>query len=70
MRAYLVSAGVGTIPRLAGSAADAKDKRDALIALHGVKKSQVSTGEIDVPTNKADLLPFINDLLAGLEPKE
>ena len=70
MRAYLVSAGVGTIPRRAGSAADANDKRDALIALHGVKKSQVSTGEIDVPTNKADLLPFINGLLAGLEPKE
>ena len=70
MRAYKVSAiekdgdeefTLGT--RYAGTNAEARATRDQLVEQFGVKKKDVSIEEAEVPTAKADLLVFINELL-------
>lgn len=67
MRCYKVSVEVGvdepvTVARYAGTQAQAKAARDALVLEYGVRKSDIETEEVDVPTSKEGLLAFINGL--------
>lgn len=68
MRAYEVKT-AGGATRYAGTNADAKEKRDALMAKFGLKKKDVVTTDIDIPTAKPDLLSFINELAAKTDPQ-
>lgn len=67
MRAYKITAqdsdGVlGT--RYAGTNAQAREVRDQLVGQFGVKKKDVTIEDAEIPTAKADLLEFINELVA------
>ena len=67
MRAYQVTAKDGDVvlgTRYAVTAADAKAKRDELMAQFGIKKSAVETEAAEVPVAKTELLAFINELAA------
>jgi len=64
VRAYRVTAGAGYTPRFAGSQAEARAKREELMGVYDLKKSQISIEEEEVPTSKSELLPFINGLLS------
>lgn len=61
MKSYLVSCPKGW--RYAGSMTEVKEKRNELMEKFEVKKKDVEIAEIEIPTNKADLLIFLNDLL-------
>lgn len=71
MRAYKVTADVEdgekmtTVTKFAGTQADARAARQALVDEHGVKKKDVSLDEVEIPTAKSDLLDFINGLIGG-----
>lgn len=67
MRAYEVKGNNGAV-RYGGTGADAKDKRDSLMDKYGLRKKDVVTIEIDIPTAKNDLLDFINGLVAKSDP--
>lgn len=62
MRCYLVK-GSGA-KRYAATQADSRAKREELVSLLGCKKKDVDITEVEVPTSKADLLEFINELCA------
>jgi len=67
MRAYKVIAKfegdvVGT--RFAGTAADSKTKRDELMEQFDIKKKDVEIEDCEIPTAKAELLDFINEVAA------
>lgn len=67
MRAYQVTAYdddtvLGT--RFAGTQADARAKRDELMAQFDVKKAAVTTEEVEIPVAKTELLEFVNELAA------
>lgn len=73
-RAYLVEATNGS-KRYAKSVAHARELRDELLAqFPDLRKKDVSIDdEVEVPTNKADLIDFLNTLLAeydGVEEDE
>jgi hypothetical protein len=73
MRAYQVTARdtntvLGT--RYAGTQADARTKRDELMAQFDVKKNQVSIDEVEVPVAKSGLLEFINELASQADAVE
>ncbi len=46
--------------RWAGSQAEAATNRKTFVSM-GFKRAEVNTVEVDVPTNKAGLLEFLND---------
>ena len=50
--------------RFGTSQADAKAKRDTLVAKVGCKKKDVKIEEVEVPTSKDSLALFINELAA------
>ena len=65
MRTYkTVATENGTIlaTRYAATQALAKQDRDDLKTLYGLKQSQVSSEEHEIPTAKAELLEFVNQL--------
>lgn len=73
MRAYQVTAKDGDTvlgTRYAGTQADARTKRDELMAQFDVKKKQVSIDEVEVPVAKAGLLEFINELASQADAVE
>lgn len=49
----------------AGTQADARGARQNLMDAHDVKRSQVDLEEVDVPTDKAGLLAFLNENKVG-----
>lgn len=67
MRAYEVQALDGDDllgKRFGATQADARDKRDELVELFGIKKSACTIDEVEIPVAKAELLEFINELAA------
>lgn len=67
MRAYKVSAvedGEVIGFRYGTTQADAREKRDELVELFGVKKKDVTIEEEEIPVAKAELIEFINGLAA------
>ncbi len=73
MRAYQVTAKSGTAvlgTRYAGTQADARTKRDEMMAQFDLKKSEVETEEVEVPLAKAELLDFINALASKADATE
>ena len=73
MRAYQVTAKDGDTvlgTRYAGTQADARAKRDELMAQFDVKKSAVETEEVEVPVAKSELLEFINELASKADAVE
>lgn len=65
MRCYLVT-GPGA-KRYAATNADARAKRDELVEQLGCKKKDVEIEQAEVPTTKAELLDFINELCIELD---
>jgi hemoglobin-like flavoprotein len=65
MRCYLVK-GPGA-KRYAATNADARAKRDELVEQLGCKKKDVEIEQAEVPTAKAELLDFINELCTELD---
>lgn len=70
MRGYQITGidhaadGVMTVTRFGGSMADARTWRNTIVNDYdGIKKSEVKIEEIEIPTSKAELLEFINNLL-------
>ena len=73
MRAYEVTAKNGSQThgvRFGSTQADARAKRDELVEQFNVKKSSVTIDEVEIPTSKAELLEFINDMAAKSDAKE
>lgn len=70
-RAYLVEATNGS-KRYAKSVAHARELRDELLAAdEGLRKKDVSIDEeVEIPTNKAELIDFLNELLAEYDGEE
>lgn len=64
-RAYKVSGG-GYI-RFAANQTEARSKKAELAEELGIKKNEVEFDEIEVPTGKADLIPFINSVIEEVE---
>jgi len=56
--------------RYAGTAALSREAREVLMATFGVKKKDVSIDEVEVPTAKADLLVFVNQILTKQDVPE
>jgi len=67
-RAYKIH-GFGFI-RFAGSQSDATKTRMALADQHGLKKLDIEIEEVDIPTSKTELLPFLNALAIAADPKK
>lgn len=65
MRCYLVQA--LTNKRYAATNADAKVKRDEIMAKLGCKKKDVEIEQVEVPTSKTELLDFINKLCEEMD---
>jgi hypothetical protein len=76
MRAYKVSVateeqdgnGVSALithTQFAGSMAEVRTIRDTFVEELGVKKKDVDVEEVDIPTSKTELLPFLNNLMKG-----
>lgn len=70
MRGYQITGidraadGEMTVTRFGGSMADARTWRNTIVNDYdGIKKSEVKIEEIEIPTSKAELLEFINNLL-------
>jgi hypothetical protein len=69
MKAYRVEAllqgtlqGVNTV-RFVGSAAEAASRRAALVK-SGMYRADITTTQVEIPTNKDDLLDYLNLLMA------
>jgi len=62
MRLYLVQCDAAA--QYAGSRAEASKMRMAMMEEHGVKRSEVSIDEAEVPTKKAELVAFLNEMLS------
>ena len=65
MRCYLIQA--PGAKRYAGTQADARAKREELIALTNSKKKDVSIDEAEIPAGKSEQLDFINGLCKELD---
>lgn len=68
MRCYLVT-GPG-MERYAGTRADATAVRNSIVEERGCKKNHVTISETEIPTAKAELLEFVNNLVSKLDQKE
>lgn len=66
MRVYQVTASGFT--RYASTQADARATRDELAARTGAKPRDVKIQQTDIPTAKAELLEFVNELCERLDP--
>lgn len=66
MRAYLVTC--GKYQRLAGTNADARALKKDLLETTGLKKSEATIAEHEVPTPKAELIQYINRLHEDYAP--
>ena len=67
MRAYRVvgkTTNGTTVTRFAGTQADARQTRDAIVNDTGLKKGEVDIEEVEIPTAKAELIEFINELVS------
>lgn len=64
-RAYKITGG-GYI-RFAANQTDARSGKADLAEELGIKKWEVEFEEVEVPTGKADLIPFINSLIEEVE---
>lgn len=64
MRAYKVQTPSGAV-RYAGTQAEAKKLRNDLAEEHDLKKAHVEVEEVEIPTDKAGLLAFVNLLCAS-----
>ena len=76
MRAYKVSCvvvtaqdgangdGTNNVVRFAGVQTDASAARRALVETYGVAFKSVTIEEVEVPTDKAGLLSFLNELVS------
>lgn len=51
---------IGPKPMWSGSKAEASKQRTQLCELHGLKRTQLETVEVEVPTNKVDLIDWLN----------
>ena len=72
MRVYRVEATIGgtvVATRYGSTAADGKAKRDELMAKFGASKKEMTVEQVEIPTAKADLLLFINELSAKADAK-
>lgn len=70
MRAYKVTAaqdGQTIATRYAGTAASSKERRDELVEQFDLKKKDVTIEDCEIPTAKADLLEFINEVASGAD---
>lgn len=67
MRCYVVK-GPGC-KRYAATQAGIKAERDKVMSITGCNKKEITSREVDVPTNKAELLSFINDLCKEADAK-
>lgn len=67
-RAYKIH-GFG-FTRFAGSQGDATKARMALAEQRGLKKLGIEISEVDIPTSKTELLPFLNNLASTADPKK
>lgn len=67
-RAYKVDAANGSL-RYGKSVAHARDLRDELLKqFPELRKKDVKIDEeVEIPTNKSDLIDFLNELLAGYD---
>ena len=73
MRAYKVVATLAVdvphapppVVRLAGSDAEARAMRRALMEAHGLKMVDVAYDQVEVPTDKHGLIAYVNGLLGG-----
>ena len=65
MRCYLIQA--PGAKRYAGTQADARTKREELMALTNSKKKDVSIEEAEIPAGKSEQLDFINELCKELD---
>lgn len=66
MRAYKVHVqyGIGmTATKYAGTQAEVREARRSFVDEFSVKKKDVTTEEVEIPTAKAELLDFINSLV-------
>lgn len=73
MKAYIVEAKKGDTvfgTRYAGTAALSKSTRDELVESFNLRKKDVSIGDCEIPTSKAELLEFINSLAAKADLQE
>lgn len=68
MRCYLVT-GPG-MERYAGTRADTTTTRNSIVEERGCKKNHVTISEAEIPTAKAELLEFVNNLVSKLDQKE
>lgn len=68
MRAYRI--GAPQAFRFAGSQSDAAKTKAELIDRYGLKRTQVSVEEVEIPTAKTELLEFVNELAAQADGKE
>lgn len=65
MRAYRLAQADGYILGFAGSHGDAVKNRMAQMEKHALKRSEIEIKEIDIPTDKTNLLTFLNELVAS-----
>lgn len=65
MRAYRIRVGGKT--QFAGSQSESTTIRGELCEKYGERKHSGQIAEEDVPTNKADLLPFLNKLINDVQ---
>lgn len=67
MKLYIIDApieGEANITRVVTSQAECASTRAELTGI-GVKRKDIDTHEVDVPTTKAELVNFLNQLLSG-----
>jgi hypothetical protein len=64
-RGYKISGG-GRV-RFAGAMAGAREQKNELVDNKGVRKKDVEIEEIEIPTAKSELVPFLNDLVKEVE---
>ena len=57
----------GKCERYATSTAEARQYRELMMQEFGVKKKEITIQPINIPTQKVDLLEFINNLLTRIE---
>ncbi len=70
MRCYKITVkkdGEIVATRFAGTAAQVREMKAELVEQFGVKKKDVESEDADVPTAKAELLDFINELATGAD---
>ncbi len=67
MKLYIIDApvaGEANITRVVTSQAECASTRAEITGL-GIKRKDIDTHEVDVPTTKAELVNFLNQLLSG-----